>query len=90
VDDEALGSLPRENRRGPRIAPGKGPVAGVEPKAPLARRAVDAVAGRAVLGEDRLDLPLEVGSRLPCRERPGGEAKENQARRSEEEAIDGH
>ena len=90
VDDEALGSLPRENSRGPRIAPGKGPVAGVEPKASLARRTVDAVAGRAVLGENRLDLPLEVGSRLPCRDRPGREAEEKQARQSDTKTIDGH
>jgi hypothetical protein len=44
----------------------------------------------AVLGEDRLDLPLEVGGRLGGGDHPGGEPKENQARRSDAKAIDGH
>ena len=90
VDDEALGPLPRHDRCRPGIAPGKGPVARVEAEAGLPRRAVSAMASRTVLGEDRLDLPLEVGGRFLCRERAGSEAKENQAFQSDTEAIDGH
>ena len=89
VDDEALGPLPRQNSRGPRIAPGKGPVARVEAEAGLTRRAVDAVAGRAVLGEDRLDLPLEVGDRFRCGACSSDGGKEKQARGNDTEATHG-
>ena len=89
VDDETLGSLPRENSRGPRIAPGKGPVAGVEAESGLARRAVDAVAGRAMLGEDRLDLPFEVGSRFRRGACPSDGGEEKQARGNDTEATHG-
>ena len=89
VDDEALGPLPRENSHGPRIAPGKGPVAGVEAEAGLPRCGVDAMAGRAMLGEDRLDLPLEVGGRLGRGNRPACKHEGHEARCNDEEGAHG-
>ena len=89
VDDEALGPFSGQNRSRPGIAPGEGPIAGVEAETGLPRRAVSAVAGRTMLGEDRLDLPLEVGGRFLCGACSSDAGKEKQARGYDTEGTHG-
>ena len=89
VDDEALGPFSGQNRSRPGIAPGEGAIARVEPEAGLPRRAVSAMAGRTMLGEDRLDLPLEVGGRFLCGACLSDGGKEKQARGYDTEGTHG-
>ena len=75
--DLALVGLARHDRGLARIAPFEGVLADVEPQAPLPSRFVDPVAVGAMLGEERLDLPLEVGA--SSLGRPGGEQADQAA-----------